>query len=194
MGKPSATPTPSLKDERVLIWGAGGAVGQYAVQYAASVGHTVIATASPRSSSTLHTLGADSVLDYSAADVVAQLAALGPYAYVLTASGDALSQSSISTLLQPAGGRFASVLPLSNTLPANVEIVYTAFSQAAQKDEYAEWREWWYGTYLPQVLSEESVEAVKYKKVEGGLKPLQSASQDVFEGKVRGKVVIDPQE
>ena len=37
MSKSSSTPNPALAGEKVLIWGAGGAVGQYAVQYAAQV-------------------------------------------------------------------------------------------------------------------------------------------------------------
>lgn len=109
---------------------------------------------------------------------------------MFTASGDALSQSTISSLLQPTGGRFASVLPPSIEVLSNVEIVYTAFSQAAQREEYLEWRNWWYGTYLPTALAE----PVGYTKVDGGLKALQGASQDVFDGKVRGKLVIDIQE
>ena len=33
-------------EEKVLIWGAGGAVGGYAVQYAKSVGYTGLSTSS----------------------------------------------------------------------------------------------------------------------------------------------------
>ncbi|KAF2622462.1 oxidoreductase domain-containing protein [Macroventuria anomochaeta] len=192
----SVSPSPGLKDEKVLIWGAGGAVGQYAVQYAASVGHTVICTASPRSTTYLTQLGASAVIDYKAADVLSQLCALGPFKYLMTASGDASSQQTIAELLRPSGGKFASVLPLSAgvELPSNVEVIYTAFSQAAQKDEYTEWRKWWYTSYLPSVLSSGSVSPVSYTHIEGGLSALQNASQDVFDGKVRGKVVISPQE
>jgi NADPH:quinone reductase-like Zn-dependent oxidoreductase len=190
MGKPGT----ASKEEKVLIWGAGGAVGSYAVQYAAQAGHTVIVTASPRSTSTLTALGASAVVDYKSSDVLEQLIALGPYKYIFTASGDSTSQSTISSLLQPSGGKFASVLPLSTSLPSNVEVVYTAFSQAAQKEEYSEWRDWWYGSYLPSQLSPGVASPVSYTKVEGGLSALQKASQDVFDGKVRGKLVVDPQE
>lgn len=57
--------------QRVLINGAGGAVGGYAVQLAKNAGAYVIATASPRSSDRVKELGADEVIDHTAADVVA---------------------------------------------------------------------------------------------------------------------------
>ena len=44
MSAPSHTPDPTLQNEKVLIWGAGGAVDQYAVQYAASVSARTRAT------------------------------------------------------------------------------------------------------------------------------------------------------
>lgn len=209
-------PGSGKEDEKVLVWGAGGAVGSYAVQFAKQVcgiikrhnlldletvvfntdqvGHNVHVTASPRDIERQKRLGATEVIDYKSADAIDRLRDLGPYKYLFTASGDSASQKAMATLLEPTGGKFASVLPLNIDLPANVEIVYTAFSQAAQKEEYSSWRDWWYQRYLPKVLEEELVEAVKFTKVEGGLSALQQASQDVFDGKVRGKLVLNPQE
>lgn len=109
-------------------------------------------------------------------------------------SGDAASQKALASLLQPQGGRFASVLGGDVELPSNVERVYQPFSQAAQKEENGEWRAWWYREYLPKVLQEKLVEPVKFTKKDGGLAALQQASAEVFEGKIRGKVVINPQE
>src|SRR3954462_13662770 len=51
--------------QRVLINGAGGAVGGYAVQLAKNAGAHVIATASPRSSEQVRTAGADEVIDHT---------------------------------------------------------------------------------------------------------------------------------
>ena len=138
-------------------------------------------------------LGATAVVNYRDADVFDKLRDLGPYKHLFTASGDAASQEALAALA-PSGSKFASVLPSAVKLPSNVDIIYTAFSQAAQKEEYAEWRDWWYQEYLPKVLSEGLVEPVKYSKVEGGLSALQQASQDVFDGKFKGKLVVDPQE
>lgn len=55
--------------QRVLINGAGGAVGGYAVQLAKHAGAHVIATASPRSSERLSSAGADEVVDHTTTDV-----------------------------------------------------------------------------------------------------------------------------
>ena len=55
--------------QRVLINGAGGAVGGYAVQLAKRAGAHVIATASPRSAARVTAAGADEVLDHTAGAV-----------------------------------------------------------------------------------------------------------------------------
>jgi NADPH:quinone reductase-like Zn-dependent oxidoreductase len=59
--------------QRVLINGAGGAVGGYAVQLAKQADAFVIATAGPRSSSRVTEAGADEVIDHTTADVVAEV-------------------------------------------------------------------------------------------------------------------------
>ena len=55
--------------QRVLIVGAGGAVGGYAVQLAKAAGAYVIATGSPRSAERLPTQGADEVVDHTSTDI-----------------------------------------------------------------------------------------------------------------------------
>ncbi|ADB33506.1 Alcohol dehydrogenase GroES domain protein [Kribbella flavida DSM 17836] len=55
--------------QRVLITGAGGAVGAYAVQLAKNAGAYVIATASPRSADRVRAAGADEIVDHTATDV-----------------------------------------------------------------------------------------------------------------------------
>jgi NADPH:quinone reductase-like Zn-dependent oxidoreductase len=51
--------------QRVLVNGAGGGVGGYALQLAKQAGATVIATASPRSRDAVEALGADRIVDYT---------------------------------------------------------------------------------------------------------------------------------
>ena len=58
--------------ETVLIRGAAGGVGGYAVQFAKHVGAKVIATASQRNHEYLGSLGADHVIDYHTHDVTAE--------------------------------------------------------------------------------------------------------------------------
>ena len=60
--------------QRVLINGAGGAVGGYAVQLAKHAGAHVIATGSPRSREGLTAAGADEVVDHTATDVTPAVA------------------------------------------------------------------------------------------------------------------------
>lgn len=77
--------------QRVLINGAGGAVGGYAVQLAKQAGAHVIATASPRSRERVRTAGADELVDHTAAaltaavsepvDVLLNLAPIEPEAF-----------------------------------------------------------------------------------------------------------------
>ncbi|GAA3613289.1 NADP-dependent oxidoreductase [Kineosporia mesophila] len=57
--------------QRVLINGAGGAVGGYAVQLAKEARAHVIATASPRTAQPVKDAGADEVIDHTATDVTA---------------------------------------------------------------------------------------------------------------------------
>ena len=57
--------------QRLLVNGAGGAVGGYAVQLAKAAGAHVIATASPRSLERVRAAGADEVVDHTATEVTA---------------------------------------------------------------------------------------------------------------------------
>ena len=56
--------------QRVLINGAGGPVGGYAVQLAHLAGAYVIATASPRSVETVRAAGADEIIDHTTTSVL----------------------------------------------------------------------------------------------------------------------------
>lgn len=58
------------KGQRLLISGAGGAVGGYAIQLAKRAGAYVIATASPRSIDAVTGAGADQVIDHTASTVL----------------------------------------------------------------------------------------------------------------------------
>ena len=60
--------------QSILIDGAGGAVGGYAVQLATQAGATVTATASARSRDRIRSYGADRIVDYTAAPIAQALA------------------------------------------------------------------------------------------------------------------------
>jgi len=59
--------------QRLLVIGAGGVVGKYAIQLAKSLDAHVIATASPRSAAAVRAAGADQVVDHTAVDVLSAL-------------------------------------------------------------------------------------------------------------------------
>lgn len=56
--------------QRVLIVGAGGVVGKYAIRLAKRAGVHVIATASPRSIDAVRAAGADEIIDHTETDVL----------------------------------------------------------------------------------------------------------------------------
>ena len=56
--------------QRVLIVGAGGVVGKYAIQLAKRAGIHVVATASPRSVAAVRMAGADEIIDHTATDLL----------------------------------------------------------------------------------------------------------------------------
>ncbi|WP_250004657.1 NADP-dependent oxidoreductase [Actinoplanes sp. M2I2] len=64
--------------QTVLISGASGGVGRYAVQLAAQRGATVVATGTAASAGRLRELGADTVVDYTAGPVAEQVRAAYP--------------------------------------------------------------------------------------------------------------------
>ena len=80
--------------QRVLVNGAGGAVGGYAVQLAKWAGAHVIATASPRSGARVSAAGADEVIDHTTTavtvsepvDVLLNLARVAPEELVALAA------------------------------------------------------------------------------------------------------------
>ncbi|MFJ3440665.1 NADP-dependent oxidoreductase [Streptomyces sp. NPDC086081] len=88
--------------QRVLINGAGGAVGGYAVQLAKRAGAHVIATAGPRSGEAVTSAGADEVIDHTATSVTA--AVTEPVDLVLNlAPVDPSELAALVTLIRPGG-------------------------------------------------------------------------------------------
>ncbi|WP_435281327.1 NADP-dependent oxidoreductase [Streptomyces koelreuteriae] len=88
--------------QRVLINGAGGAVGGYAVQLAKNAGAHVIATAGPRSTEAVTSAGADEVIDHTTTGVTA--AVTEPVDVVLNlAPVDPAELAALVTLVRPGG-------------------------------------------------------------------------------------------
>lgn len=88
--------------QRVLVNGAGGAVGGYAVQLAKDAGAHVIATASPRSADAVKAAGADEVVDHTATGVPAAVTEPVDLALNL-APVDPAELAALVTLVKPGG-------------------------------------------------------------------------------------------
>ncbi|MEU2777625.1 NADP-dependent oxidoreductase [Streptomyces sp. NPDC007162] len=88
--------------QRVLINGAGGAVGGYAVQLAKNAGAHVIATAGPRSAEAVTSAGADEVIDHTTTGVPDGVAE--PVDVVLNlAPVDPAELAALVTVIRPSG-------------------------------------------------------------------------------------------
>src|SRR5262245_13037892 len=97
--------------QRVLVNGAGGAVGGYAVQLAKRAGAEVVATASPRSAERVRAAGADQLIDHTATSVIE--AVTGPLDVVLNLARVTPDElAALTALLRPGG------VVLSTTTPA----------------------------------------------------------------------------
>jgi hypothetical protein len=59
---------------------------------------------------------------------------------------------------------------------------------------FEEFARWWYGGYLGKVITDGSIEPAPITKIAGGLGSLQAAADEMLDGKIRGKPVINPQE
>jgi NADPH:quinone reductase-like Zn-dependent oxidoreductase len=88
--------------QRVLINGAGGAVGGYAVQLAKSTRSYVIATAGPRSTEAVNSAGADEIIDHTITSVPSEVTE--PVDVVLNlAPVDPAELAALVTLVRPGG-------------------------------------------------------------------------------------------
>ncbi|MGV9640340.1 NADP-dependent oxidoreductase [Streptomyces sp. NPDC003514] len=88
--------------QRVLINGAGGAVGGYAVQLAKNAGAHVIATAGPRSAEAVASAGADEIVDHTTTGVTSAVTEPVDLALNL-APVEPADLAALVTLVRPGG-------------------------------------------------------------------------------------------
>ncbi|WP_434742106.1 NADP-dependent oxidoreductase [Micromonospora sp. SH-82] len=88
--------------QRVLVNGAGGGVGGFAVQLAKHAGAHVVATAGPRSTEAVRHLGADRIIDYTAEPLADALD--GPVDVILNFVVVSAQQAATLTSLVRSGG------------------------------------------------------------------------------------------
>lgn len=97
--------------QHVLIYGASGGVGSFALQIAKALGASVAAATSARNRALVQSLGADEVLDYQHQDVTAAAARYD----VMFDAVNVLSFRTVRRALRP-GGTLVTVNPFSETL------------------------------------------------------------------------------
>ncbi|MFI6519448.1 NADP-dependent oxidoreductase [Spirillospora sp. NPDC050679] len=157
---------------RVLVNGAGGGVGMFAVQLARHAGARVVATASPRSARAVRGYGADEIVDYTRAP----LSEAGPVDLVLhLVPGDA---AALLPLVRPGGALVSITGPVAAPPGSRVATAhFVARNDAAQ---------------LAGLVALVDAGAVR---VEAAVRPLAEAAavhRDAEAGRVRGKVVLAP--
>jgi NADPH:quinone reductase-like Zn-dependent oxidoreductase len=156
--------------ERVLVHGAAGNVGHFAVQMAHGIGAHVIATASGHDLEFVRNLGADEAIDYRARSF--ENAVTDVDVVFDTVGGDTLARS--SDVLRP-GGRMVTIA--ADAEHTRDERVKDAFFIVEPDREQL--------TRISRMI-----DAGKLKVFMGAAFPLQEASQAYTQKPVRGKNVL----
>ena len=95
--------------QRVLINGAGGGVGGFAVQFARQLGATVIATAGPRSAAAVKAAGADEIVDHTTTDVTTAVEPVDVVFNLVRADDAAMAR--LVALVRPGGVLVSTASP-----------------------------------------------------------------------------------
>ena len=170
--------------QRVLICGAGGGVGTYAVQIAKNFGARVTAVCGPRSVDLVRSLGADCVIDYSSEDFTR-----GPERYDLILGVNGGSALSVyKRLLAPRGIYVMIGGPLRQVFSAILfgpfmSLGSRKFRALAAKPNAKD------TSYLLQLAAEGRLKAVIESSYP--LEQTPEAMRCVSQGHTRGKVVIN---
>ena len=112
------------KDQTVLIIGASGGVGTFAIQLAKAKGAKVIGVASEKNHAYMKELGADHTIDYKDNHIGEATKELFPEGVDLIfdcTSGESLQQSLVA--LKPSG-KLVSILNQGNDLPADIDFQF----------------------------------------------------------------------
>jgi NADPH:quinone reductase-like Zn-dependent oxidoreductase len=108
--------------QRILINGAGGGVGGYAVQFAKQAGATVIATAGPRSAEAVRAAGADQIIDYTRTGVTDAIDE--PVDVVLNlVRADEAAMAALVALVKPGGVLVSTASPAQEDTDRKVRTV-----------------------------------------------------------------------
>ncbi|MGB6177944.1 NADP-dependent oxidoreductase [Carnobacterium sp.] len=112
------------KEQRVLIHGAAGGVGHFAVQLARWKGSEVIGTASTKNQNFLKEIGVDQAIDYSVQKFEKEV---GQVDLVIDLIGGETQKKSWS-IIKP-GGKLVSLIGIDNELASKYPLVIAIYSQ-----------------------------------------------------------------
>lgn len=115
--------------QSVLILGAAGNVGAYAVQLAHHAGLTIFATASPEDHDHLRSLGATQVIDYKSANLSNALPLVD---IVLDAVGGSARDAAL-TQIKPGGILVSIVSPIGPTPAPNIRGIFFLVDVTSQR-------------------------------------------------------------
>jgi len=162
--------------QRVLIHGAAGGVGSFAVQYARHVGARVLATASARNHDYLGGLGADEVIDYTQQDFTE---AVSDCDVVLDTIGGEVHRRSFA-VLRP-GGRLIHIAPAPDGFaPPRDDVTVVRPPVARDRD------------HLERIVELVAVGAVRPPEIKCFPLAEAAAAQELSRtGHVRGKIVLE---
>ncbi|MEV0756160.1 NADP-dependent oxidoreductase [Streptosporangium sp. NPDC050280] len=161
--------------QRVLVNGAGGGVGGFAVQLAKHTGAYVIATAGPRSAEAVRRLGADQIVDYTATPVAEALDEPVDVALHIVAVG----ARPLVPLVRPGGLVVSMTVPLR--LPADSPV--TAKHFVARNDT----------SDLAALVKLVDAGVVRLDISESRpLADLAAVHRDAESGRTRGKIILVP--
>lgn len=171
----------SLRNKRVLIHGAAGGVGSFALQFAKALGAEVIATARASNLGYLKDLGADHLIDYEVQDVGVEVKTIFPEGidFVLdTVGGQTLISSFL--LLKKGGGIVSIIERPKEDLAKQLEVQIAYVFVTPNANDL-------------RIISE-LFECKKVKMPEYQIFPLSQAkqAQELSQsGHVRGKITLD---
>ena len=192
LDRPSPSPSPANKAERVLIWGASSAFGALAVQLASQAGYTVVGVASGRNAELAKSLGAAYFVDRTSASLIPDTVALGPYKTVLAAADSAGDQIKLGEILAAqGGGHFLSTMGVRPgvELPPGVTGTFSQFIDDYLDPKHSEFTEWVWWNYLEDAFVNNWLKPLPIE-VKGGLSQVQAAWDLLREGQVSGRRLV----
>jgi NADPH:quinone reductase-like Zn-dependent oxidoreductase len=164
--------------QRVLVNGAGGGVGGFAVQLAKQAGAFVIATAGPRSTDAVREDGADQIVDYTVTTLAEALTEPVDVVLNLVTASEA-QMAAVTGLLRPGGVIVTTATPAVADPDRGIRAVAMQLRADAGR----------------LTTLAEKVDAGELRVQVSATYPLSRTAQvheDSAAGRIRGKVVLTP--